>query len=362
MGRCNQSRAGTGSTPRRRAYLSLSIAAVLVVLACAPAAPSTQSEPPGAPGSSQVGGQTSAAPPARVRVGLTATATTLAGPLWVAQDAGYFRDEGLDVSIIRVEPGATILAAIHNGELDMMATSASSFVLGYLQGLETLIIGATTDDYDGSLVVQPSIRSTDDLRGKTVAISRLKSITDVAAREMLRRADLRADEDVFLRPAGTVAQSLAAIEAGVVAGASIDTSTSMEARKRGQPALLRITLPYVSSAVGGTKTWLGTHPESGEHYLRALARAVERMRTDREYTLGVLGANLGTDDREQLEFTLDLVSARLVRDLRPSPAALQAVLDLEDNPAAATTRPDELVDLRFVDRLYSSGLLDQLGR
>src|SRR5205823_5365056 len=186
-----------------------------------------------------------------------------------------------------------------------------------------------------------AIKVAEELRGKTIAISRLKSITDVAAREMLQRAGLLADEDVFIRPAGTVAQSLAAIEAGVVAGASIDTTSTAEAHKRGQPSLLRINLPYVSSAMGGTRTWLAAHLAQGDQYLRALARAVERMRTDREYTLGVLGANLGTDDREQLEFSLDLVSSRLVRDLRPSTAALQAVLDLEDNPAAATTRPEE---------------------
>ena len=95
----------------------------------------------------------------RVRVGLTATATVLAGPLWVARDAGDFQQEGLDVDIVRVEPGATVLAALHGGDLDMMATSASSFTLGYLQGFETMMIGATTDDYDGSMVVQPAIKA-----------------------------------------------------------------------------------------------------------------------------------------------------------------------------------------------------------
>lgn len=336
----------------------------LFALACTAPPPAST-----APGASQPTGEQSAAaaPPAaaaltRLRVGLTATATALAGPLWVARDAGYFQQEGLDIDVVRVEPGATVLAAMHSGELDMMATSASSFTLGYLQGFETLMIGATTDDYDGSLVVQPTIGAADELKGKTIAISRLKSITDVAAREMLQRAGLRVDEDVYLRPAGTVAQSLAAIEAGVVAGASIDTSTVPEARKRGQPSLLRINLPYVSSAMGGTKTWLAGHQALGDQYLRATARAVQRMQTDREYTLGVMGANLGTDDREQLAFTVDLVTPRLVRDLRPSTAALQAVLDLEDNPAATTTRPEELVDWQFTDRLRDSGFVEQLSR
>ena len=51
-----------------------------------------------------------------------------------------------------------------------------------------------------------------------------------------------------------------------------------------------------------------------------------------------------------------------MRDLRPSTVALQAVLDLEDNPAAATTRPEELVDWGYTDRLRASGFVDALAR
>src|SRR3954447_21433239 len=136
-------RPGAVGRGRWHAVLPLTIIVGLLGLACTPAAPAPAPAPAGAPSASQASGQTSApaapspAAPTRLRVGLTATATVLAGPLWFAHDAGYFREEGLDAEVIRVEPGATVLAAIHNGELDMMATSASSFVLVYLQGLDT---------------------------------------------------------------------------------------------------------------------------------------------------------------------------------------------------------------------------------
>src|SRR3982751_3803818 len=97
----------------RQAALPLTMIAALLVRACPPAAPAPAPAPASAPSASQASGQTSApaapspAVSTRLRVGLTATATVLAGPLWVAHDAGYFRDEGLDAEVIRVEPGAT---------------------------------------------------------------------------------------------------------------------------------------------------------------------------------------------------------------------------------------------------------------
>jgi len=38
------------------------------------------------------------------------------------------------------------------------------------------------------------------------------------------------------------------------------------------------------------------------------------------------------------------------------------VLDAEDQPAARTTRPEDVTDYRYADELRSSGFLDQLAQ
>ena len=154
-------------------------------------------------------------------------------PWWLALDAGYFREQGLDVELQFIEPGAPLLAALNSGEVDIVSAGAPSLVLGNLQGLETMIFGAVTNVLDVTTVVRPEFTSAEQMRGKTVAVSRLKSVTDVGARQGLQRLGLQPDVDFYTRGAGGIAESLAALEANAVEGAALSVPVLFEARKRG---------------------------------------------------------------------------------------------------------------------------------
>src|SRR5207237_6063891 len=84
-------------------------------------------------------------------VTLRSAYTTIAAPslaIWMAADAGYFREQGLDVELAYVEPGATLLAALRSGELEIVSAGAPSLVLGNLQGLDTMVIGSVANAMD----------------------------------------------------------------------------------------------------------------------------------------------------------------------------------------------------------------------
>src|SRR5439155_21665695 len=98
-----------------------------------------------------------------------------------------------------VDPGAAILAALSNGEVDVTFSGGAALVLGNLQGLDTIFIGSTSNKLDTIVFTRPDIRTPDDLRGKTIGVSRLKAITDAAARVGFRRVGLVPDVDVFTR-------------------------------------------------------------------------------------------------------------------------------------------------------------------
>src|SRR5207249_11995868 len=103
-------------------------------------------------------------------------------------------------------------------------------------------------------------------------------------------------------------------------------------------------------------------PELGEPYLRALAQAMSRLKTDREFAIEVVGRYTRSEDREVLGATVDYYGPLYPVDPYPEAHALQAVLDVEEHPAARTTRPDEIIDNRFAERVRASGLLDRLPR
>jgi hypothetical protein len=102
-------------------------------------------------------------------------------------------------------------------------------------------------------------------------------------------------------------------------------------------------------------------PETIDAVLRALAQAMHRLQTDTAFSAQVIGKYSQSDDAELLSATVDYIRPQLQADLYPDPAAVQGVLDLEENPTARTTRPDDVVDYRFAERLRASGFLDTLG-
>jgi ABC-type nitrate/sulfonate/bicarbonate transport system substrate-binding protein len=283
----------------------------------------------------------------------------------MAAEAGYFRDQGLDTELLHVEPGATLLAALQNGELEITGGGGPSIVYGALQGLDMVIIGSLMNVLDSNVMVRMEIRTVDDLRGKTIGVSRLKAISDVGARLAFKSVGLQPDVDVFTRGTGGNAETLAAMEQGIVDGASFGVGMALEAQKRGYREMFNLGqmgIPFLQGAISTTRRVVRDRPELGERYLRALAQAMSRLRTDRELAIDVIAKYTRSDDRELLGLTVDHYRTLYPVDPYPEPAALQAVLDAEEHPSARTMRPEDLTDFRFADAVRASGFLERLPR
>src|SRR5215211_1184716 len=127
--------------PSWRRY-SLGVGGVLValLLGCGPGPSASSRSPAAAPASDPAAPSAARAPTALIPVrNAWTTISASTAPWWLALDAGYFREQGLDVELQYVEPGATLLAALNSGDVDIVSAGAPSLVLGNLQGLETMI-------------------------------------------------------------------------------------------------------------------------------------------------------------------------------------------------------------------------------
>ncbi|HLH26059.1 MAG TPA: ABC transporter substrate-binding protein [Chloroflexota bacterium] len=352
-------------TPYRR--LALGLALGLLVAACsrapAPTPPAAAAGPaPAAPAAAPP-----ASPPATllpVRAAFTSFSAS-AAPWWMAQEGGYFREQGLAVDLVQVAAGATLLAALQNGDLEVVFSGGPSLVLGYLQGLETMIVGSTSNGLDISIFVRPDLQTVDDVRGKTIGAGRPKSITDIATRLAFERVGLQPDKDFYVGVTGGLPESLAALETGTIDGAALNVPMVFEAQRQGYRELLSLAdmpIPFTTSAVGATKKTIAARPEIFEPFLRALAQGVSRLKTDREAAIDVLSKYNQSDDRDLLGATVDHNRPLWVTDPYPDPAGVQTVIDVEDAPGARDLRPEEVIDARFAERLRQSGFLDGLAR
>lgn len=92
------------------------------------------------------------------------------GPIYLAQDKGFFKEEGVDVDCQIQENTQARNAALVSGETDLIGITLESIVLANAQGLPMQVVGISdiSDGGDG-IVAKKEIGSIKDLKGKRVA-------------------------------------------------------------------------------------------------------------------------------------------------------------------------------------------------
>lgn len=148
----------------------------------------------------------------RVTLGYPATAMSHF-PAFVGREFGQFRDEGLDVQLVRVS-GNVVVAALLAGELGY-TTSADATVRSPVLGLPIKMLAAIGVKPSLSLIVRPEIKTVADLKGKAIAISTPGTTTDFTAREIVKHYGLNPDRDITTVGLGDQPQRMAACKAAL---------------------------------------------------------------------------------------------------------------------------------------------------
>jgi NitT/TauT family transport system substrate-binding protein len=116
-------------------------------------------------------------------------------PTEVALSRGWFKEEGLDVSIDTIAAGAVSIQAMAGGKLDVIYTSLDIGLRSYSRGFDVVILSNMNisaqkgKDAAGLLVRKDgAIKSLKQLEGKRVAVNNLQNVNWAYAREGIQRA------------------------------------------------------------------------------------------------------------------------------------------------------------------------------
>jgi NitT/TauT family transport system substrate-binding protein len=147
------------------------------------------------------------------------------GKIFVAQERGYFADEGLKVELIEFINSADGIAAIRSGKIDVGGFGTVGPLLQISTGADLRIIGGLMGE-DASIIateeIAKGIKKPADLKGKKIATIRLAT-GDVILRTALHDAGLSWKDDVQifeLKSPGAVIEAVknGQVDAGVVWG------------------------------------------------------------------------------------------------------------------------------------------------
>jgi NitT/TauT family transport system substrate-binding protein len=303
----------------------------------------------------------------RMRIGYSSISGSYLG-IWVAHDAGYFAKEKLDDQIILIPSGSQLAQVVTAGEVDVAALNGSSAMAAAIQGADIKIIGNTTNKLIFSIYVRPEIKTIEDLKGKKIGVTRFGSATDIAARFALRKHNLDPQKDVTILQMGAMSSIMGGLQGGSIEGGLVSPPTLFAVEKMGFKELVSVTdldlaFPNPSLVVQGGI--LRKKPESVDGFMRAYARGIHRARTDKEFALKSIANYTKIADPAVLQKAYDLYVGKV---LEKAPyinmvGMRNALADLAKTvPAAKHVKPEQFIDMHFLDRIEQSGLLKDLYR
>ena len=303
-------------------------------------------------------GAADAASVRKLRVAITSLSGSMAVP-WLAREAGIFKKHGLEVEVVATPSGVEDMNALIAG-----ATTVSAAV----GGADVIVIGTTIGTLVQSLMVRPEIETAEQLRGKSIGISRFGTTIDTGARIALRHFGLVPEKDVSIVQIGAVESIVPAMAGGRVQAGILSYPAIGRARKLGFHELLDIAglnLPYASTGITTRGDVIRKEPDLVRRYMMAQVEAIARMKRDRAFTIGVMSKFLRTNDQEQLAEAYDVYANKyLMKVPLPTVEAIKAVLEeLEPrSPKAKGQDPKRFFDDRFVRELQTNGFIDALYR
>jgi NitT/TauT family transport system substrate-binding protein len=303
----------------------------------------------------------------RLRAGYASLSGNIT-PLWAAREAGLFKKYGLDVDLIAFPSGTEGMAAMIAGEIEFLAIAGSTTASAAIGGGDVVSMALINDRLLTSLVVAPVIQKPEDLRGKSVGISRFGTSIDTAARIAIQHYGLEPIKDVSLVQVGAVSSAVAALRGGRIQAAVLSYPTIIHARRDGFRELLDIAslgTPYAANGVTVRRTFLQQRRDVAVNYLKALLEAIARVKKDKPFALDVMGKYLRTNDREILSETYEFAITKYLK-ARPYPSveAFRSVTNelAQVNPKAKGQDPRRFYDDSILRELDKSGFIDALYR
>jgi len=209
-------------------------------------------------------------------------------PVVVAMRKGFYKDEGIDVDKIQMQPAIGV-KALMSGDVD--------YLLAWGSALRAAVTGVPIKAVLGFagrplhvLIARPEIKSPRDLKGKVIGVDSVAGTVDYLSRVAVRHFGFEPERDVKIIVTGESPTRLAALRAGAIDATPIDVAFAVKAEDEGFKRLVYlgdlIELPLSGIAVMEQK--LQTQRDQIRRVVRAGVRGLRFMKQNRNETVQML--------------------------------------------------------------------------
>ena len=267
----------------------------------------------------------------------------------MALKRNFFKDENLDVEIIRMNPNVAI-TALATGDVDYCQLFGA-VVGGAIAGLPVRIVAGFLDNWPMTLIAQPEVKTLKDLRGKTLGISSFGATPDVAARLMIKQAGIDPEKEIKVLALGSDAARMTGLIQRVVDVVVMSPPADTQLEKQGYNILARayelFNFPYLGLGTNTRK--IKEKPHEIRRVIKAAIRANRFIRDNRDESVRTF-MSWGKVEREFAYASYDALRNLFNADGAVPEDGLKLVIDQARRSSKVTREvaPGEVADLTFL--------------
>jgi len=305
---------------------------------------------------------------AQEKIKIAYSSTDTINQVWtIAQDAGFYKKHGLDVDLVYIGSTTIGISAIVAQDIQVGNAAGSGVANAAVRGADTVSVGCVINVLAYELVVLDSIKSAEDLKGKSIGISRFGSASDVAARELLKGLNLRPMEDVKILQIGGASERAAGFSRGIIAGFPSPPG-NVHLIPGGLPHRILADmadlpkpypLPFICAVT--TKSYLAKKRDTVKKVVMSLIEASHYFKTNREGTQKIVAKYLRGANKAYLDSSYQSTTKIIERVPYTSRDGMKIQLDdaLKQTPGSKIT-VDNLIDDSIVREIEKDGFIEKV--
>jgi NitT/TauT family transport system substrate-binding protein len=199
-----------------------------------------------------------------------------------AKDMGFFQKHGLNVDVQFIDNGAAIASAVASGAIDIAQGNVVTLATAHDKGLPFVVVAPaalySSTSPTSALIVAANgpVKSAKDLNGKTIGITGVKNITQIAAMAWLDQngGDSSTVKFIELKFSEMGPAVLAGrIDAGVTAEPDLSDAVASGTVRILAPVYNAVAPTFIIGAWFASSEWAKAHADVVSRYVAAINEA-----------------------------------------------------------------------------------------
>jgi NitT/TauT family transport system substrate-binding protein len=286
--------------------------------------------------------------------------------LYAALDNGLFEKYGMKVEFVSIRGSGVALAALAADEIQFLYCAADATIPGMAAGSDAKLIAAPLVGLPWVMLARKDIKRVEDLKGKSIAVTRPGDLTFRLARALLKKFSLTENDVKILTVGGTgQVEPYNAMRSGFAEAALVTPPLDVRGRRDGFSLIYRLNdlgLPAVYSSLHTNAKTVRERPLLVQKWVAALAESIHFVERNPDKGKAAVSKALKLNDADALQSAYDAYAKLLVnRRLSVPETSVAGVIEVAREQGTNVRRKaSEMIDNRFAEDLDKSGFLKEL--